>query len=204
MYIGYTSKSIDRRFSGHVYDVKHEVDNTHLHNAMKKYGIENFLIEEIYQSLDKKHTHKIMEPFFIEQYNTLKNGYNLTKGGEGFTGTHTKETKKLISERTKGKNKGQVAWNTGLTKDKDDRVAQMYQNRKQHITWKENFKKTPEREAKRLKSVVKPVIIDGVEYYSAREACAVIGNIKYTTLIKRIKSKNFPNYNWKVTNLSMS
>lgn len=36
--------------------------------------------------------------------------------------------------------KVQVAWNTGLTKDTDERVAQ----RKSNNTWQENFKKTPE------------------------------------------------------------
>jgi NUMOD3 motif len=133
-------------------------------------------------------------------YEKLRNeyiSYRKTQSSHMKGKKHTEETKKIISEKTRNTHKGQNAWNTGLTKNSDERIAQMYVNRKTHDTWKENFRKTPEREGKRLESIVKPVVINGVEYFSAKEAYKVLGNIKYITLIKRIKSNNFPDYRWK-------
>ncbi len=197
MYVGYTGKSINKRFNSHSFDVRHRIDNTHLHNAMRKYGCDAFCIEAIYQSTDKIHTHKVMEPYFINEYNTFKGiGYNLTSVVEGFTGNHSEETKQLISEKTIDTHKGQIPWNKGLTKDLDSRVNNMYENRKQNKTWRKNFIKTPEKEARRLKAISKRVSILGIEYSSAREAFRKLDTLKYITLIKRIKSKNFPEYSW--------
>lgn len=231
-YIGYTSRTITERLSRH-FKASLNGSNTYLHNAIRKYGIENFTIEELYQSKDRRHTRKVMEPYFISEYDTFAGeGYNLTEGGEGFTGSHrveskqkmsdghkglvprnkgktyscpkrknipqTEETKRLISKNCKGKNLGQVAWNKGLTKE-DPRVSAMYEHRKPNDTWKENFKKIPLREKNRLASICKPVLINGIRYSSAREACNKLGNIKYITLIKRIKSQNFPEFQWDMT-----
>ena len=61
--------------------------------------------------------------------------------------------------------------------------------------WHEASKKA---ESKRLLKISKPVIIDGILYSSARVAFRELNNIKYTTLIKRIESDNFPSYYWKI------
>ena len=56
----------------------------HIHNAIVKYGSENFSFEVIYNTFDgdKKYLGK-MEKFFIEEYDSLKSGYNMTIGGDG-------------------------------------------------------------------------------------------------------------------------
>lgn len=81
VYIGYTSKSIAERLSNHIknalngYDVK-------LSRAIRKYGIDTIQIEKIYETYDKKDaTNK--ERYFIEQYDSYRNGYNMTIGGDG-------------------------------------------------------------------------------------------------------------------------
>lgn len=92
------------------------------HNALRKYGIDNFEWEVIYQSKDGQHCLKKMETHFIEQYNTFNDGYNMTLGGEGVLGYKLSEesknkisiskkgtkasleTKKLFSEQRMGKN----------------------------------------------------------------------------------------------------
>ena len=48
---------------------------------MNKYGIENFIIEEI-EEVDVKEL-SIREIYWIEYYNSYKNGYNATLGGDG-------------------------------------------------------------------------------------------------------------------------
>lgn len=79
IYIG-QSIDIEKRWSTHVsiLNQNHHY-NPHLQNAWNKYGIENFkfsIIEECtqYELNDR-------EIYWIEQYDSFKNGYNLTSGG---------------------------------------------------------------------------------------------------------------------------
>ncbi len=88
-YIGFTSKSLDERNCGII---------TKLYNSIKKYGWKNFSYKVIYQSKDYEHCLNIMEPFFIKEYCTYENGYNMTLGGEGFVGYWTEENRKKQSE----------------------------------------------------------------------------------------------------------
>lgn len=80
-----------------------------LYNSIRKHGIENFTFEIIYQSIDKDHCLNEMETYFINQYDSIKNGYNSISGGqsrEGFKNKTpnrpwTEEERKKISEATK-------------------------------------------------------------------------------------------------------
>ena len=78
VYIG-QSINIERRFHQHKYD---DSQNSVIHRAIKKYGIENFSFEVIeecnYKDLDER------EIFWIKYYNSSNknNGYNLTLGGQ--------------------------------------------------------------------------------------------------------------------------
>lgn len=72
------------------------------YRAIRKYGWDNFEWSVIYQSKDKQHTLKEMESYFINEYNSMKNGYNSTLGGDGTFGHKVSDkTKKLISEGNK-------------------------------------------------------------------------------------------------------
>jgi group I intron endonuclease len=105
-YIGYTSHSLEKRWSQHISAAKTGYSQV-LYNAIRKYGENSFSIESIYTHEDTKHLRDVMEPKFIEEYRThvkYGSGYNLTEGGEGCIGwIPTEETKKRISEATKGK-----------------------------------------------------------------------------------------------------
>jgi group I intron endonuclease len=108
VYIGFDSNWPSRKKS-HYQNYKSNKLNFILYKSMRKYGWENFTFELIYQSKNREHTLNIMEPFFIEQYSSFKNGYNMTRGGEGTFGkTQSEKTKKeqskLISERNKKSN----------------------------------------------------------------------------------------------------
>ena len=52
-----------------------------LYESMKKHGVDNFTFEILYQSDDREHTLLVMEPYYIELYNSYNKGYNCTKGG---------------------------------------------------------------------------------------------------------------------------
>jgi group I intron endonuclease len=80
IYIGFDSNWPNRQ-KDHLH--KYKTINTKLYQSIRKYSWENFDWEVIYQSKDGKHCLDIMEPYFIKEYKSLKEGYNMTIGGEG-------------------------------------------------------------------------------------------------------------------------
>lgn len=99
-YIGQTSQSLSRRKNEHIYESKRN-DNIKFHNAIRKYGIENFeLLELKLFSCSSKNLLKnqlnVYEIEYINQYNTIKNGYNTASGGLGHTGLIGKDSKRSI------------------------------------------------------------------------------------------------------------
>lgn len=105
IYIGQTKYSADYRLHKHLSEAIYEKTHnnrtiTYFHNALLKYGIENFKIEIIdtannIEELNQK------EVYWIKQYNsTNKNiGYNLMEGGK--SGEKSIETRKKIGEKKK-------------------------------------------------------------------------------------------------------
>ena len=123
-YIGQTIRSLQKRRNCHFTDIKRT--NLPFHNALKKYGKENFRwvsFECPIENLDYS------EVLLIKELNTLKpNGYNLTEGGKGVRGWHhTEKTKEKLSNINKDKifseehknniskgKRGCIAWNKGI------------------------------------------------------------------------------------------
>lgn len=76
-YIGQTRYTIEFRWKQH----QHKKDNTYFHNAIHKYGIDNFSIEILEEcNIEDLNSREI---FYIAKYNTFDKGYNLTIGGDG-------------------------------------------------------------------------------------------------------------------------
>lgn len=127
-YVGITKFSIEERF------LQHTKRGFLLTEAIKKYGKQKFSVELVEKVESSEKAYKL-EQYYIEKYNTKSpNGYNLTNGGDGIFGwevtekyrqecsdkvkqlhkekkvgmygkTHTEETKKKMSESSKGKPK---------------------------------------------------------------------------------------------------
>lgn len=103
VYIGCTINSLKKRFGEHLYRCFKTDSKSKLYNSIRKYGVENFIIELI-EECDIKIIYET-EKKYIEQYDSYKNGLNLTVGGEGCLGyTHSPEIRKKISENTKNGN----------------------------------------------------------------------------------------------------
>ena len=81
IYIGKTNYSLEKRFQEHIRDSRKNQENRPLYNAMNKYGVEHFKIEQIeecdIQVVDER------EKYWIEFLQTFKYGYNATLGGDG-------------------------------------------------------------------------------------------------------------------------
>lgn len=81
-YVGKTLKTIEQRWQEHIQDSgKEKIQKRPLYSAIKKYGIENFIIEEI-EKVDVDNINE-REKYWIKFLNTFKNGYNATIGGDG-------------------------------------------------------------------------------------------------------------------------
>jgi group I intron endonuclease len=105
IYIGFTS-NYNYRKKSHKKSITNPKYKSIFHNALRKYGWNNFEWSIIFQSKNKNFCQSIMEPHFIQEYCSFgKNGYNMTRGGEGRLGyKHPENIKFLIGSRTRGKN----------------------------------------------------------------------------------------------------
>lgn len=82
-YIGKTTYSITRRFREHCSDCyKERCEKRPLYDAMQKYGIENFIVEQLMEcDNDELSSYEIQ---FIDELGTHGSvGYNATYGGDG-------------------------------------------------------------------------------------------------------------------------
>lgn len=80
VYIGKTEHNYLKRFEEHKCDFKKiKEEKRPLYSAMRKYGKENFYVELLMET----DTPEEDEIKFIEKYNSYKNGYNATLGGDG-------------------------------------------------------------------------------------------------------------------------
>ncbi len=129
IYIGITSQGIDVRWSKHCSDANTD-SNFPIHNAIRKYGKENFQIEIIevinnstdYDQLKEREIYWIKE---FDSYNREK-GYNLTLGGDGTFGRfHSEETKDKIRQKTIGHK---------VSKDTKNRMSESQKNVKRNYS----------------------------------------------------------------------
>lgn len=79
LYIGKSKKFDDRKIK-HSYSTRYY--NTKLTNAIKKYGFDSIKWEVIFETDDIDILNQ-KEKEFILKFNSIKNGYNITPGGDG-------------------------------------------------------------------------------------------------------------------------
>jgi group I intron endonuclease len=103
-YIGITKKTLEYRKLAHEKASKYNKRKFSI--ALKKYGFDNFewRVLDSASSIDEL---ELKEVYYISKYDSVKNGYNLTSGGE---------IKKEYSEESKQKMKeARVEWHTKNT-----------------------------------------------------------------------------------------
>lgn len=100
VYIGQTVCSFHKRKLKHFSKANEKKPSMHFHRALKKYGKSNFTWE-IIENCNSKQELDDMEFHYIKQYDSFKNGYNMTFGGEGTIGRVCKESTKRKISKTK-------------------------------------------------------------------------------------------------------
>ena len=111
-YIGTTTRTMDRRFSEHIYAAKTNIRKySKFHRAIRKYG-DQCWNSVILFCCDSPTAGFAAEKQLIEEYDTFRHGYNTTMGGDSgpiMTGednpmwgrTHTDEVKQHIGQLAK-------------------------------------------------------------------------------------------------------
>ena len=107
-YIGITT-NLYKRYLGH----KRNYSNTKtkFYDACKSYGFENFQLEVLRKDITNRCCLNTLEKLYINSFNSLNEGYNMTKGGDGnsqpgelngmFGIKHTEEAKAKMSRNAK-------------------------------------------------------------------------------------------------------
>jgi len=100
VYIGQTISKLKVRWQKHCLDARKHISDTHFARAIRKYGEDNFVIEEIekvnIEQLDEA------EIKWISYYDSYKNGYNSTLGGGGLKSYDLDESE-VIAHYSKSK-----------------------------------------------------------------------------------------------------
>ena len=106
-YIGQTINSFKERYRG---NLEKYTENEHLRNSIKKYGIENFEIIEVFDIAHDKCELDELEKYYINYYKTYEEeyGYNKTLGGEGgIPNEQARESMRKAKQRYKEDNESQ-------------------------------------------------------------------------------------------------
>lgn len=101
-YIGQSIQDPNRRRLEHIAHSRHSDKTYHFHNAIRKYGEDAFDWEVIAYATSIKQLNEL-EEFYINKYDSIKNGYNLREGGSNKV--HSDESKKRMSEAQKAAHK---------------------------------------------------------------------------------------------------
>lgn len=85
VYIGQTSQSVKERFNQHKKPSTIKKRGSYkIYNAMQKYGIENFYVETLETGISESAI-DAKECEYIEKFDSFRNGYNSTPGGDSKT-----------------------------------------------------------------------------------------------------------------------
>ena len=102
VYIGQTIRPIEQRFKRHINDALNNILDTHFARAIRKYGKENFIIEQIDTAQTQEELNQ-KEQYWIQYYNSVNEGYNetdaISKSGGNTYQSKTEEEMKVIKEK---------------------------------------------------------------------------------------------------------
>lgn len=96
VYIGQTTKSINLRWQRHCADALKNRLDTKFARAIRKYGKDNFVVEEIDTAQSKEELNQ-KEIYWINYYNSILEGYNSVDGG-GDSNTYKYKTEEEMRE----------------------------------------------------------------------------------------------------------
>lgn len=179
IYIGQTVRALEERLSEHK-----RKRNPLISKALKKYGIENFSVEVIYEASTIEELNE-KEFEFIRKYNSINpNGYNQCEGGGNTVGyIHTDEAKKKMS---KAKSEMYLGENNPFygkthTDEAKKKMSEKRKGRKLTEEWKKNISNSCTKK--------KVINIDTGEVFNSVKEASEYYNLKDTHISRVCKGK---------------
>lgn len=223
IYVGYTKSELVDRWDGHVKDSQREGKSSYnriLMSAIRKYGIESFVMEKIDDAANAWEAGE-KEKFWIKELGSKgKNGYNMTDGGEGVKGwVMTEERRKQLSIQNGGENNywyGKYTsqsphYGKNLSKDHKDLLRKNNSNNKEvvinGITYQSQAYAAEVLEVSRCsvkdlqnwerrldKVQHERILVDGVLYFGIKDAAKKLNTSAY--LLKRSGKVSYVQTPW--------
>lgn len=124
IYVGQTIGILSKRWREHCFQAKEGSKTYYLYQAMRKYGIENFDIEEIEECSNDELNER--ECYWIKYYNSFgEGGYNLTPGGYG---ADTLKHAQIFTLWDNGKSIGEIAKEVNFDRNTITNILSGYKN----------------------------------------------------------------------------
>lgn len=105
VYIGQTKHTLEERREQHIKKA-HSGVKTHFYNAIRKYG-DNAFEFSVICTVDNKEDLNLLETYYIQLYNSIKDGYNMVDGGDNnvmcIQEVYEKHKSRMQSEETRKK-----------------------------------------------------------------------------------------------------
>lgn len=94
-YVGFTAYPLARRIREHLREAE-KGSRTAFHCALRKYGACTFVWEQVASCWDTKMMRQAERDLILQEGSFAPGGYNLTPGGDGFSGRHSPESRANI------------------------------------------------------------------------------------------------------------
>lgn len=115
VYIGQTTLSLEDRWKVHLKpSVSKQRGSYKIYNAMNKYGKENFYCEILEDNIPIEELNN-REINYIEKFDSFKNGYNSTKGGDGRFINKDYDIENILSKYKSGISATQISKEYGVS-----------------------------------------------------------------------------------------
>ena len=194
VYIGKTIRQLKERIIGHYDSAKYNNSETNFHRALMKYPKDVFVWEQLDTAKTDEELNEL-EIRYIKEYNSYKNGYNMSLGG---TGGLTYKKGDLLYEKIKHKLGKWKDGNPGATQEAIKKRLKSFES----VDWpKGETHGNYGRERLDMKGKPaynsKPVIINGMEYNSTGKAAEFLGLKTGEVVRVRCKSNSKKWENWK-------
>lgn len=182
-YIGQTVRNVSERWKEHISDSKNH-PRTSLHKAIAKYSPSMFVVRVIEEDISINNLDE-REKYWISEFDTFNNGYNLTDGGQGIG-------QRDLSEESRDKIK-QANFGNVKSTECIEKVREAHKS-------SGNYPKNPEGGRLHSKQKVRGTHIQTgeiIEFDSIKEAADAIG-IKYPNICAcfRGRQKQSGGYKW--------
>lgn len=150
-YIGQT-KNLNKRLIGH--RSRSGKDNLPFHNAINKYGFDNFEIEILIENINLQEKLDEYEKFFIKKFNTGNKdfGYNIAEGGSNGSPYKYMSEEQISICKEKNSKKSHEMWSNRTEEEKQEIIKKIADSNKGKIVSEEAREKISKTLKKKYKN----------------------------------------------------